>query len=242
MRPEDPWTAAGSATVTIRLDPGLVFKPLTPSRIDDFAHVMGAGGSGRLATGSLFGGSGCWDLWPRLSGAEQRADGLDRSTEKRRAKLTTLAKRRHAPGLLAYRGREAVGWVSIGPRLDYHRLAQSKATPAVDELRVWVIPCLAVRRRSARSGRRDRAHPCGRGLRDLTRRACRRGVPARRCQAGHPRRVGVVRDRGPVQESRLQEGAGRPAGAERLDPPGHDARHLYDAANVMRWTARDGRA
>ncbi|HAF09547.1 MAG TPA: GNAT family N-acetyltransferase [Chloroflexi bacterium] len=124
----------------------LVFKPLTPSRIDDFAHVLGSSGSGRLATGSLFGGSGCWDLWPRLSGTEQRADGLDRSTDQRRAKLTTLAKRRHAPGLLAYRGREAVGWVSIGPRLDYHRLAQSKATPAVDELRVWVIPCLAVRK------------------------------------------------------------------------------------------------
>ena len=122
-----------------------MFKPLTASRIDDFAHVLGSSGTGRLATGSLFGGSGCWDLWPRLSGAEQRADGLDRSTDQRRAKLVALAKRRHAPGLLAYRGREAVGWVSVGPRLDYHRLANSKATPAVDELRVWVIPCITVR-------------------------------------------------------------------------------------------------
>ena len=129
-----------------------MFKPLTPSRIDDFAHVLGASGSGRLATGSLFGGSGCWDLWPRQSGAEQRADGLDGSTDKRRAKLTALARRRQTPGLLAYRAREAIGWVSIGPRLDYHRLARSKATPAVDLERVWVIPCMAVRREARGQG------------------------------------------------------------------------------------------
>ena len=94
----------------------------------------------------MFTGSGCWDLWPRLTGAERRAAGLDRSTAKRRARLTTLAKRRRAPGLLAYRGREPVGWISIGPRLDYRRLAWSKATPADDDLRVWVIPCITVRR------------------------------------------------------------------------------------------------
>jgi GNAT superfamily N-acetyltransferase len=112
-----------------------VFKPLTPSRIDDFAHVLRSSESG----------SGCWDLWPRLRGAEQRALGLAGSTEKRRARLTALANGRRAPGLLAYRGREALGWVSVGPRLDYHRIAESKATPAVDELPVWVIPCITIR-------------------------------------------------------------------------------------------------
>ena len=120
----------------------LVIKPLTPSRIDDFAHVLKSSGSG----------SSCWDLWPRLAGAEQRADGLDRSSAMRRAKLASLATRRRAPGLLAYRDREAVGWVSIGPRLDYHRLANSKATPALDELPVWVIPCITVRREARGQG------------------------------------------------------------------------------------------
>lgn len=119
-----------------------MFKPLTPSRIEDFAHVLRSSGSG----------SGCWDLWPRLRGAEQHADGLDRSTEKRRAKLIALARRRRAPGLIAYRGGEAVGWISIGPRLDYHRLVDSTATPAVDELPVWVIPCITVRREARGHG------------------------------------------------------------------------------------------
>jgi len=112
-----------------------VFKPLTASRIDDFAHVLRSSGSG----------SGCWDLWPRLTGAEQRSAGLDRSNAKRRVRLSALARRRRAPGLLAYRGGEAVGWVSVGPRLDYHRLAGSRATPAVDDAPVWVIPCITVR-------------------------------------------------------------------------------------------------
>ena len=121
----------------------LVIKPLTPSRIDDFAHVLQSSASG----------SSCWDLWPRFTGAEQRANGIALgSGEKRRAKLTALAKRRNAPGLLAYRGREAVGWVSIGPRLDYHRLAKSRATPNVDELPVWVIPCLTVRKEARSQG------------------------------------------------------------------------------------------
>jgi GNAT superfamily N-acetyltransferase len=70
----------------------------------------------------------------------------------RRAKLTALSKRRHAPGLLAYRSREAVGWISVGPRLDYHRLAASKATPAVDELPIWVIPCITVRTEARGTG------------------------------------------------------------------------------------------
>jgi GNAT superfamily N-acetyltransferase len=113
----------------------LVFKPLTPSRLDDFAHVLRSSASG----------SSCWDIFPRLTGMEQRERGLDGPGAKRRAVLGGLAKRRRAPGLLAYRGREAVGWISVGPRLDYHRIAHSKATPPVDEERVWVIPCITIR-------------------------------------------------------------------------------------------------
>ena len=112
-----------------------MFKPLTPSRIDDFAHVLRSSGSG----------ASCYDLWPRLTGPEHRAEGLGGPAELRRAKLVQLAKRRRAPGLLAYHGRNVVGWISIGPRLDYHRTANSKATPAVDDLPVWVIPCITVR-------------------------------------------------------------------------------------------------
>jgi GNAT superfamily N-acetyltransferase len=97
-------------------------------------------------------GSGCWDLWPRFTGLEQRGEGLDRSSDARREKLITLARGRRAPGLLAYRGTEPVGWVSIGPRSVYHRVAGSRATPPVDALPVWVIPCLTVRKEARGQG------------------------------------------------------------------------------------------
>ena len=119
-----------------------MFKPLTPSRIDDFAHVLRSSASG----------TSCWDIWPRLTGTEQRDRGLDGAGAKRRATLGALAKRRRAPGLLAYRGREAIGWISVGPRLDYHRIANSRATPPVDAERVWVIPCITIRKEARGQG------------------------------------------------------------------------------------------
>ena len=119
-----------------------MIKPLTPSRIDDFAHVLKSSASG----------SSCWDIFPRLTGAEQHERGLDGPGAKRRAGRAALAKRRRAPGLIAYRGREPVGWISVGPRVDYHRVARSKATPPVDEQPVWVIPCITIRKEARGQG------------------------------------------------------------------------------------------
>ncbi len=42
--------------------------------------------------------------------------------------------------------------MSIGPRLDYHRLTASKASPVVDDVPVWVIPCITVRREARGEG------------------------------------------------------------------------------------------
>jgi GNAT superfamily N-acetyltransferase len=65
---------------------------------------------------------------------------------KRRAVLAKLARRRrNSAGLVAYVDREPVGFVSLGPRVDFGRVAKSPATPAFDES-AWVIPCITVRR------------------------------------------------------------------------------------------------
>ncbi len=66
--------------------------------------------------------------------------------EGRRSCFATLAAGAHAPGLIAYLADHPVGWISIGPRSDYPRVAMSRATPPVDDARVWIIPCLLVRR------------------------------------------------------------------------------------------------
>lgn len=86
-------------------------------------------------------GVGCWCMFPRLGSAEGQRLG----SAQRRAAMTRLARRRRAPGLLAFDRDEAVGWIAIAPRTQYRRIEASRATPRVDDEDVWVIPCITVR-------------------------------------------------------------------------------------------------
>ena len=108
----------------------LVFRRLTPSLMDDFGAVL---------RGSW--GAGCWCMYPRLGNAEAQGMG----SQRRRAAMSKLACRRRAPGLLAFEGDQAVGWIAVAPRTEYRRIENSRATPRVDEEEVWVIPCVTVR-------------------------------------------------------------------------------------------------
>jgi GNAT superfamily N-acetyltransferase len=51
-----------------------------------------------------------------------------------------------APGLLAYAGSEAIGWLAVEPRSEYPRLARSRILEPVDEKPVWSITCFFTRR------------------------------------------------------------------------------------------------
>ena len=118
----------------------LEVRPLTAARVDDVKTVM---------RGTW--GVTCWDLFPRYTAAQQRELGITNpgpGTEaKRRAVLAKLARRRkNSAGLVAYSDAEPIGFVSLGPRTDYAVVEKSKATPPVDDLAVWVIPCITVRR------------------------------------------------------------------------------------------------
>jgi len=62
------------------------------------------------------------------------------------------AKDGRAPGLVAYRDGEAVGWVSVGPREDYERLLHSKVLAPVDDRPVWSIVCFVVGRAARGQG------------------------------------------------------------------------------------------
>jgi ribosomal protein S18 acetylase RimI-like enzyme len=53
---------------------------------------------------------------------------------------------------VAYEGDEAVGWISIGPRDDYERLAHSKVLAPVDDTPVWSIVCFVVGRQARGRG------------------------------------------------------------------------------------------
>lgn len=114
----------------------LIFRPLTPEFMDDFGTVL---------RGNF--GAGCWCMFPRLTQAETIAlPGEGSITRRRRRVMAELAGRDTAPGLLAYDGDEPVGWVAVAPRHELNRVDRSRATPRVDDIAVWVIPCVTVRK------------------------------------------------------------------------------------------------
>lgn len=119
---------------------GLVVRPITPSRFRDVEALFG--------TDSIM--RSCWDIWPRYAGKEHAEIETRHRTkshsEANRLELRRLAGRRRAPGLLAYDGRESVGFISLGPRTEMRRTDASRATPRVDEVPVWVVPCFFVRK------------------------------------------------------------------------------------------------
>jgi GNAT superfamily N-acetyltransferase len=85
-------------------------------------------------------GSGCWCMYPRLASAANQL-----GSKGRREAMAQLARRKRSPGLLAFDGDEPMGWIAIAPRKELKRVDASRATPRVDGVDVWVIPCITVR-------------------------------------------------------------------------------------------------
>ena len=112
--------------------------PLTPARLPDLAALFGQGGDPKW----------CWCAYYRVRGAieQHRADRVARNRSVLEEAVRTLAAGDRAPGLVAYRARDAVGWVSLGPREDYPRIEHSTVLRRVDERPVWSIVCFVVAR------------------------------------------------------------------------------------------------
>lgn len=83
---------------------------------------------------------GCWCMFMRLPLAEFRRGKGDGN---RRA-LRALVKHR-PPGLIAYAGQEAVGWIAVAPREEYARLENSRVLAPVPGEGVWAAPCFYVK-------------------------------------------------------------------------------------------------
>ncbi len=117
----------------------LEIQPLTAKRIADLATLFDQGGDPKW----------CWCSYFRIRGR----DWTNATSAENREVLATAARRRdHAPGLVAYDEGTVVGWVSLGPREDYERLAFSKVLAPIDEAPVWSIVCFVVGRKSRGQG------------------------------------------------------------------------------------------
>ena len=106
--------------------------PLTPERWPDLEGLFGRSGAAY----------GCWCMDFRRTASE-----MSRSTAAdNKADLARLAATEPAPGLLAYHGGEAVGWVGLGPRVSFARLMRSRTLTAVDDVPTWSIVCFFIAR------------------------------------------------------------------------------------------------
>jgi len=114
----------------------LTIAPLTPARWPDLEAVFKAKGCSVAR--------GCWCMAYRVSGGgEAPPKGMTRA-QANRAALKALVDSGTPPGLIAYRGKAPVGWVSIGPREEFAKLARSPVMKPVDDKPVWSVICFVV--------------------------------------------------------------------------------------------------
>jgi GNAT superfamily N-acetyltransferase len=125
----------------------LEIHPLRAERLPDLAALFGEGGDPRW----------CWCSFLRVRGpawgdSTPRRDRIRLNRAVMTDAVRTTAAVDRAPGLVAYRDGEAIGWVSLGPREDYDRLEHSKVLARLDERPVWSIVCFVVAKRARGQG------------------------------------------------------------------------------------------
>ncbi len=113
--------------------------PLTPSRFKDLEAVFEAKGCSIAR--------GCWCMFYRETGRPEVPKGA-RLADVRKERLRALCEAGPPPGLLAYAGMTPVGWVTLGPRRDFLKLARSPVMRPVDDTpldsRLWSVVCFVV--------------------------------------------------------------------------------------------------
>ena len=130
-----PERAGGDKLQSMPGELNVAVRPLTPSRWPDLESVFEARGCSIAR--------GCWCMFYRESGRQAVPDGV-RLADARKGQLKSLCDAGPPPGLLAYAGRKAVGWVTLGPRAQFLKLERSPVMKRVDDVPVWSIVCFVV--------------------------------------------------------------------------------------------------
>jgi GNAT superfamily N-acetyltransferase len=87
-------------------------------------------------------------MWPRLI----RAEFVRSTGERNKRALKRIVMAGNTPGILAYRGREPIGWCAVAPRKTYARIERSRTLKPVDDRPVWSVVCFFIARRFRRKG------------------------------------------------------------------------------------------
>lgn len=114
----------------------VIVHPLTPDRWDDLESIFNAKGCSIA--------SGCWCMYYRRSGKSADLHAGETQSARNRNDLRALAVLDPPPGLIGYQDGTPIGWISLGPREDFTKLAKSPVMKPVDEQTVWSIVCFVV--------------------------------------------------------------------------------------------------
>ena len=114
------------------------FYPATPERWSDLENLFGKNGAN----------AGCWCMFWRLD----RAMFKKTKGEGNHQILRQIVEADEQPGILAYDGKQAVGWCGIAPREKLVALESSRILKRVDEQPVWSITCFFIMKEARRQG------------------------------------------------------------------------------------------
>jgi len=112
-------------------------RPLTPELWPALADLFGPLGAC----------NGCWCMYWRIGSAYRK-----QPREANKAAFREIVKRGPPPGLIAFDGDLAVGWCQLTPRDSLPWLDRVWRLKRVDDVPVWSISCLYVRRGYRRRG------------------------------------------------------------------------------------------
>ncbi len=114
------------------------YKSVTPEIWDDFLEVMGPRG----------GDAGCFCMYYRQTSSEFDEHKGDQN----RTLMKEIVDTGPSPGLIGYRDGEPVGWVQVGLRERYGRLARSRVSKPLDDRKAWAITCFVIPKEHRRTG------------------------------------------------------------------------------------------
>jgi GNAT superfamily N-acetyltransferase len=84
---------------------------------------------------------GCWCMYYRKTGTVSVSQAAGKDNQQA---LCDLVDGGTVPGLVGYLAGSPVGWISLGPREDYPKLARSRIMKPVDDAEVWSVVCTYV--------------------------------------------------------------------------------------------------
>lgn len=116
----------------------LSFRPLTSGIFADFEQLFGPRG----ACG------GCWCMFWKLRGKAFEENTGEPARQMQKSYVESGA----VPGLLAFKGKEPIGWIAVEPRSAYPKLAHSRVLKPVDDVDVWSVTCFFVAKQARLQG------------------------------------------------------------------------------------------